>query len=286
MNVRTRSRSARQRWGNIRDYSLLTALAVAFIAPVYYLIIGSFKPTQEVLSGFEGFLPRNLSLDNYRSVFDALSSDSTGYFFGFMLNSVIVSSVIVFLGLLINSMAAYAFASLHWQARDKLFLIVVALVIVPFEAVAIPLVFMFNDQRNTLLIQILPFIANAFSIYLFYTFFLAFPRSIQEAARMDGLGAFGTFFRIVIPNSKPVIATVAILTFLASWGQFLWPSLVISDPLFRTLPLQISVFSGQRPTDWGAVFAFGVLLILPVLLFFLIFQRYFVQSVAGSSVKG
>jgi len=284
--TRSTRNSARHAWAMVRDYAILIVLAAAFLLPIYYLIIGSFKPSSEVLTGWAGFLLVGLTLDNYESVFSSLSSDSTGYFVGFMANSVVISLTIVVLGLLVNSMAAYAFANLRWRGRDKVFLLIVVLVIVPFEAVAIPLVFMLNDQRNTLLIQILPFIANAFSIYLFYTFFLSFPKSVLEAARMDGLGPFGAFFRIVVPNSRPVFATVAILTFLAAWGQFLWPSLVISDPGLRTLPLEISVFSGQRPTDWGAVFAFGTLLVLPVLIFFVIFQRYFVQSVAGSAVKG
>jgi ABC-type sugar transport system permease subunit len=130
-------------------------------------------------------------------------------------------------GLIVNSMAGYAFARLKWVGRD-----------------------------------------------------------IEEAARMDGLGAWGTFVRLVAPNSKPVFATVAILTFMSSWGQFLWPLLVTSDPAVRPLPLQMGVFSAQLPPNWGHIFAFGTLLVLPVWIIFLIFQRYFVQSVAGSAVKG
>lgn len=268
------------------DYIVVSLIALIFFIPVYYLIIGSFKPSSKVLAGFAGFLPTDLSLKNYSHVFSSLSSDSTGHFFVFMLNSFVISAVIVGGGLVVNSMAAYSFARLNWGGKDKVFLLVVLLVIIPFESVAVPLLYMLGSQRNTLLVQILPFVANAFSIYLFYTFFLGLSKSLEEAARLDGLGAFGTFFRIVVPNSKPVFATVTILTFLASWGQFLWPSLVVSDPRVRPLPLEISVFSGQLPVDWGAVFAFGTLLVLPVLVLFLAFQRFFIQSVAGSAVKG
>jgi multiple sugar transport system permease protein len=186
----------------------------------------------------------------------------------------------------VNSMAGYAFARLDWAGRDKVFTVVLLLVIIPFESVAIPLLYLLQGQRDTLLVQTLPFIASAFSIFLFYTFFLNMPKSIEEAARLDGLSAFGIYVRIIVPNSKPVFATVAILTFLSSWGQFLWPSLVTSDPAVRPLPLEMSVFSNQQPIDWGATFAFGTLLVAPVLVIFLIFQRYFVQSVAGSAVKG
>ncbi|WP_375389563.1 carbohydrate ABC transporter permease [uncultured Amnibacterium sp.] len=269
----------------VRDYVLLVALSALILAPIYYLIVGSFKPSSDVIDGFAGFLPTNLSLDNYANVFKALSSDSTGYFAQFFLNSVLISGVIVLVGLVINSMAGFAFARLEWAGRDKVFLIVVILVIVPFESAAIPLLFMLQGGRDTLIVQMLPFLANAFSIYLFYTFFLNSSPSVEEAARLDGLGAFGTFVRVVAPNAKPVFATVAILTFLSSWGQYLWPSLTTSDPSVRPLPLEIGAFSGQQPVDWGAVFAFGTLLVLPILVLFLAFQRFFVQSVASSAVK-
>ncbi len=271
---------------NIRDYALMAVAAILMFAPIYYLLVGSLKPSAEVLDGFAGFLPTNLSFDNYAAVFQALSSDASGYFWQFMFNSVAISVVVVVGGLVVNSLAGYAFSRLEWVGRDKVFILIILLVIVPFESVAIPLMALMQGQRDTLLVQMIPFIANAFSVFLFYTFFLNLPKSVEEAARLDGLGAWGTFFRIVVPNSQPVFATVAILTFLSSWGQYLWPSLVTSDPSVRPLPLQMSVFSARVPVDWGQTFAFGTLLVLPVLIVFLIFQRYFVQSVAGSAVKG
>lgn len=270
----------------VRDYIVMAVAAILMFAPIYYLIVGSLKPSAQVLDGFAGFLPTNLSFDNYAAVFRALSSDASGYFWQFMFNSVAISVVVVVGGLLVNSLAGYAFSRLEWVGRDKVFILIILLVIVPFESVAIPLMALMQGQRDTLLVQMIPFIANAFSVFLFYTFFLNLPKSVEEAARLDGLGAWGTFFRIVIPNSKPVFATVAILTFLSSWGQFLWPSLVTSDPAVRPLPLEMGVFSDREPADWGQVFAFGTLLVLPILIVFLIFQRYFVQSVAGSAVKG
>lgn len=278
--------TSRRTGATVRDYTLMTIAAVIMFAPIYYLLIGSLKPSAQVLDGFAGFLPTNLSFDNYINVFNALSSDATGHFWQFMFNSVAISAVIVIAGLVVNSMAGYAFARLEWVGRDKVFILIVLLVIVPFESVAIPLMALMQGQRDTLFVQMIPFIANAFSVFLFYTFFLNLPKSIEEAARLDGLGSWATYVRIVVPNAKPVFATVAILTFLSSWGQFLWPSLVTSDPAARPLPLEMGVFSAQTPPDWGQVFAFGTLLVLPVLVVFLVFQRYFVQSVAGSAVKG
>ncbi len=280
------STTNRRTAATVRDYALMVIAAVIMVAPVYYLLIGSLKPANKVLDGFAGFLPVDLSFDNYRAVFAALDSPASGYFWRFFLNSFLISLVVVGAGLVVNSMAGYAFARLTWRGREKAFLIVVLLIVVPFEAVAIPLSSLLSGQRDTLVVQMFPFIGNAFSIFLFYTFFLSIPKSLEEAAKLDGLGAFGTFVRIVVPNAKPVFATVAILTFLSSWGQFLWPLLITSDPAVRPLPLQMGVFSAQVPPDWGQIFAFGTVLVLPVLIFFLVFQRYFVQSVAGSAVKG
>ncbi|MDQ1249024.1 MAG: multiple sugar transport system permease protein, partial [Actinomycetota bacterium] len=154
------------------------------------------------------------------------------------------------------------------------------------EAIAVPLFYMLNEQRNTVFVQFLPFIANAFSIYLFYTFFIGLPKQVEEAARIDGAGPWKTFFYVVVPMSKPVFASVTILTFLSVWASFLWPVLMVSDPESRPLPLALSVFQGQPPYDWGQIMAFGVMMVLPVLIVFLIFQRWFVQSVASSGLKG
>jgi multiple sugar transport system permease protein len=268
------------------DYVVLSALAFLFVLPVLYLFLGSLKPSDEVLNGLSGFLPTHLSFDNYAHVLDALSSDSTGYFWRFMGISLLVAFVVVTGGLFVNSMAAYGMSRLKWRGREALFTLVLLLMLVPFESVAVPLFYMFNDQRNTIYIQAIPFVANAFSVYQFHTFFRKIPPSIEEAARLDGAGPWRTFFAIIVPMSKPVFASVAILTFLMQWGSFLWPVLMVSDPSVRPLPLEMSVFQGQQPPDWGQILAFGVLLVLPVLVVFAFFQRWFVQGVASSAVKG
>jgi multiple sugar transport system permease protein len=268
------------------DYAVLSVLAFVFTLPVLYLLLGSLKPSDEVLNGLSGFLPTHLSFDNYAAVLDNLNSDSTGYFWQFMGVSLLLAFVVVTGGLFVNSMAAYGLSRLRWRGREAVFTLVLLLMLVPFESVAVPLFYLFNDQRNTLFIQALPFLANAFSIYQFHTFFRTIPPSIEEAARLDGAGPWRTFFAIIMPMSKPVLASVAILTFLTQWGSFLWPVLMVSDPSVRPLPLEISVFQGQQPPDWGQILAFGVLLVLPVLVVFAFFQRWFVQGVASSAVKG
>ena len=268
------------------DYLVMTLITLVFIGPIIYMFIGSLKPADKVLNGLAGFKPVDLSLDNYGGVFDRFNSEATGYFWDFFLTSLIVSGAVVLGGLVVNSMAAYALARLQWRGRDVVLLGVILLVIVPFEAIAVPLFYLLNDYRNTYYVQYLPFIANAFSIYLFYTFFIGLPKSLEEAARIDGAGPFRIFVSIIVPLSKPVFASVTILTFLASWGSFLWPVMMVDQPRYRPLPLEIAVFQGQPPTDWGQIFAFGVMLVLPLLVVFLIFQRWFIQSVASQGIKG
>ena len=195
-----------------------------------------------------------------------------------------VAMVVVVGGLLIISLAGYALSRLRWRGLRAVFTIVLLLMLVPFESVAVPLFYMFNAQRNTLHILALPFIANAFSVYQFHAFFSGIPRSVEEAARIDGAGPWRTLFSIVAPMSRPVFASVAVLTFLTQWGSFLWPVLMISDPSVRPLPLEMSVFQSQEPPDWGQILAFGVLLVAPVLVMFAVFQRWFVQGVASAAV--
>jgi multiple sugar transport system permease protein len=268
------------------SYILLTALTLVFVAPILYMIIGSLKPSDAVLAGLSGFKPQQLSFHNYSAMFNRFNSDATGRFQNFYLTSLIVSGVVVVGGLVVNSLAAYALARLRWRGRNAVLVVVIALIIIPFEAIAVPLFYLLNGYRNTYFVQFLPFVASAFSIYLFYSFFTGLPRQLDEAARVDGAGPWKTFLLIVVPMSKPVYATVTILTFLTSWSSFLWPVLMVDEPTVRPLPLEIAVFQGLPPYDWGQTFAFGVLLVAPILVVFLVFQRWFVQSVASAGVKG
>ena len=160
------------------SYLLLTVLTVLFVAPIAFMFIGSLRPSAQVLDGLGGFVPKDLSFDNYTGVFDRFNSESTGYFSWFFMTSALVASVIVIVGLVVNSMIAYALARLQWRGRNLSLTAVVLLVILPFEAIAVPLFYMLADYRNTYPVQFLPFIANAFSIYLFYTFFVGLPRQI------------------------------------------------------------------------------------------------------------
>lgn len=267
-------------------YTYLSVITLIFFAPIAYLVIGSLKPNDKVLAGLAGFIPEDLSLRNYSDVFTAFNSDATGYFWKFFLSSFIVSAVVVVGGLIVNSMLAYSLARLKWRGRNVVLGLVVLLVILPFEAIAVPLFDLLNDYRNSYFVQFVPFVASAFSVYLFYSFFIGLPAEIQESARLDGASPWRVFVQIIVPMSKPVFASVTILTFLSSWNSFLFPLMMVDSADVRPLPLAMSVFYLDQQKHWGTIFAFGVLLVLPVMAVFLAFQRFFIQSVASSAVKG
>ena len=267
-------------------YAAMVVLAVFFLFPLVYMVSSSLKPDEQVLANSqsaEAFLPTPFAgLDNYGDAIDR--ADLARVF----LNSVIISSLIVGLGLVVNSLFAYALARFRFIGRVVLLSVIVALIIIPFEALAVPLLFMGAEVGwlDTYQIQILPFIANPLFIFLFYTFFLSIPISLEEAAKIDGAGPVQVFTRIVVPLAKPAYATVAILGFLFSWGQFLWPSIVTRGTDVRPLPVGIGVFATTPPVSWGDIMAYTVLMTLPLLVIFLIFQRHFIQGVASSGVKG
>ena len=277
--------SGKHRIRMLSVYLLLAAFAFMFLVPVAMMLFGSFRPDDQVLvqaGDLGGLLAGDFSWINYQDVFVRVP------FARYLFNSAFISICIVAGGLLVNSLAAYAFARLQWPGRDWLLLAVIALMILPLEAIAVPLFYEVTllGWRDTYWVQIIPFIANAFSVYLFYTFFLNLPRVLEEAARIDGAGPWRIFFRIVVPNAKPVFATVAILTFLTQWGALLWPLMVTHSEAVRPLPLGIATFYSLPPLQWGDIFAFGVMMVTPVLLIFVLFQRWFVQGVATTGVKG
>ena len=267
-------------------FASMVGLAVLFLFPLVYMVSSSLKPDDQVLANsqsLEAFLPIPFAgAENYVDAFERAQFPRV------FMNSVIISGFIVGLGLVVNSLFGYALARLRFRGRNAVLAFVIALIIVPFEALAVPLLYMGAEigWLDTYQIQILPFIANPLFIFLFYTFFLGIPKSLEEAARIDGAGPFQVFWKVVAPLAKPAYATVAILGFLFSWGQYLWPSMVTRGVDVRPLPVGIGVFYVTPPVAWGDIMAYAVLMTLPLLVIFLIFQRQFVQGVASSGVKG
>ncbi|MFW6151703.1 MAG: carbohydrate ABC transporter permease [Verrucomicrobiota bacterium] len=267
------------------SYVVLILVAAIFVAPVLFMFVASFKPDERVLlqeAGIRAFVPEKVTLSNYRAVFEQLD------FLHFLGNSVLIVGSIVVAGLFFNSMAGFALSRLKWQGREAVIALVIAILVVPYEAVAVPLFFEMTlvGWTNSFQAQIIPFIANPFAIFLFYTFFNSLPKELDEAARMDRANPFQIYFHVVAPLAKPAFASVAILTFLLHWGFFLWPLMVTRGSDYQPLPVALGYFSANKPVQWGDIMAFGTLMVLPVLIVFLIFQKGFVRGIAMAGTKG
>jgi multiple sugar transport system permease protein len=269
-------------------------LAVFFLFPIVFMLVSSIKEDElqviTDMSSLKAFVPTgDLGLQNYWDVFSSLNFGRQFF------NSALVMILTVLIGLLVNSMIAYALARLRFSGKNALLSVIIALIIIPFEAVAVPLLIIVNKLPwfggattwlDTYHVQIFPFIADAFSIFLFYQFFVNIPKDLEEAALIDGASLFGIYWKIVIPLSKPIIATVAILQSLNCWNRFMWPLMVTRGEEVRPLTVGIQNFFGQSPRLWGDLMAFASMITVPVLIVFLLFQKWFVQSVASTGIKG
>jgi multiple sugar transport system permease protein len=269
------------------DYVVMILLALFFLFPIVFMLVASFKnnETQIIrdMSSLAAFIPYgDLGIVNFHDVFDQMP------FGRFLFNSVFIVGCTVLGGLLVNSLIGYALARLRFKGQRFILAVIVALIIIPIEAVVIPMLLMVNrfGWLDSYHVQIIPFIADAFSIFLFYQFFISIPKDLDEAAVVDGASPARIYWNIILPLSKPVFATVAILQFLTRWGDFLWPLMVTRGEDYRPLPVAIQQFFSQDPKVWGDIFAFASMITIPVLIVFLLFQKWFVQSVATSGVKG
>ncbi|MEU0949278.1 carbohydrate ABC transporter permease [Streptomyces canus] len=274
-------------------------LALVFALPLLFMLVSSFKPDDQIFSdlgSLRAFLPVGaLSLDNYTGVFDRVPAAR------FLLNSVLISSITVVVGIVVNSLAAFALSRMRWPGRKAVLTAVIATLIVPFETFALPLVWWVNQLpllrvngfhlewttgwMDTYQVQIVPFVANAFSIFFFHQYFQSIPKELDEAAIVEGAGWFTIYRRIVMPLSGPAVATVAILTFLPAWNSYLWPLMVVQSEQLRPVMVGISYFF-QLNVGWGQIMAYSSMITVPILALFVAFQRSFVNSIASSGVKG
>lgn len=283
----------------VGTYVLMTFFAFVFLFPLLFMVMSSFKPNEQIftdLRSWRAFLPvGDVSWVNYQLMFERSK------FWLFFRNSMFITMTGLVLNLFVNSMAAYVLARLRWKGRSVVLAIIVATLIVPFEAIVIPLLLLVSNLPwlgieegrlvlqqgwfNTYHVQIIPGIASAFNIFLFYQFFIDLPMDLDEAARVDGASAFRIFWNIILPISRPVIATVSILSFLGGWNAYLWPLLVTQSERVRPIMPAIENFFGRTP-EWGQAFAFATLVTLPILVVFYFFQNWFIRSIAGSGIKG
>lgn len=277
-------------------YAVLVLVAVIFIFPLLFMAMSSLKPDQQLLAdtnSLRAFLPvGDLSLNNYT---DAFARAPIGVF---VFNSVLITGVTVVLTLFVCSLAAFSFVFLDWKGRDVVFSILLATLIVPYETIFIPLLLMASQLPwigaegleigwlNTYRVQIIPFIADGLSIFLFVQYFKDLPRELIEASRVEGASWWTIYRKVVMPLSGPVIATAAILKFLFMYNQYLWPLMVVQAEEIRPVMIGLGYFTDQLNVPWGEVMAYLTIITVPVLAFYLSLQRVFIASVASTGVKG
>lgn len=279
----------------VTRYVVLTLIAIIFIFPLIFMAVSSLKPDLQLLrdtSSVRAFLPvGDISLNNYSAAFDRAPVGL------FVFNSVLVTGVTVVLSLLLCSLAAFSFVFLNWKGRDVLLSIIIATLIVPFETIAIPLLLLVSKLPwigldgfsigwlNTYRVQIIPWIADGLTIFLFVQFFKDLPRDLIEASRVEGASWLQIYTKVVMPLSGPVIATAAILKFLVMYNQYLWPLIVVQQETYRPVMVGLQYFF-QLNTAWGEVMAYLTIITVPVLAFYLVLQRAFIASIASTGVKG
>ena len=263
---------------------LLTAGAVVMVLPFAWMLSTSFKPDSLVLQVPPQLLPHHATTANYTG---AWTSNEFGRYF---LNSVIVAVLTTVSAVFLSAMMAYAFARFVFPGRTLLFGLLLIGLMVPTMMLLIP---QFLLAKNLLLLNsiwgLVVFYTGgnlALNTFLLRSFFADIPHELEEAMVVDGAGPWKRFWRLILPLSRPALATVAIFTFLGSWDEFVWALTIINDPNKRTLPIAIALFQGQHATSWGLVFAASAIAVAPVILVFAVFQRQFVSGLATGAVKG
>ncbi|SUZ33259.1 L-arabinose transport system permease protein AraQ [Roseibaca ekhonensis] len=276
-------------------YAVLVLIAIIFVFPLVFMVMSSLKPDQQLLadtSSLRAFLPvGDVGLNNYTAAFERAPIGL------FVFNSVLVTGLTVALCLLVCSMAGFAFVYLNWRGRDVILSVILATLIVPFETIAIPLLLLVSKLPwigwegvtigwlNSYRVQIIPWIADALTIFLFVQYFKGLPRELIEAARAEGATWFQIYWRVVMPLSGPVLATAAILKFLVMYNQYLWPLIVVQQEQYRPVMVGLQYFF-QLNIAWGEVMAYLTMITVPVLAFYLALQRAFIASIASTGVKG
>lgn len=263
---------------------LLIVFALFFILPFLWIVSTSLKGSSQIFSIPPQWIPEEFHWENYADVFDRMP------FLVYLKNSVLISAITIIGTLLSSSLVAYAFACLSWPGRNWLFIFVLATMMLPLQVTMIPLFVLFKELGwlNTFKPLTVPafFGGGAFSIFLFRQFFLSIPKDLLDSARIDGCSELRIYWNIVLPLAKPAMATVAILTFMFTWNDFIGPLIYLSDKMKGTLALGLGMFVGQHITEWALLMAASTLMMIPMILIFFFFQKYFIQGFTMSGIKG
>ncbi|MBU1304453.1 MAG: carbohydrate ABC transporter permease [Alphaproteobacteria bacterium] len=263
-------------------------IALGVLLPLMMMVTISLNPNEQdimvSMGSIRSFIPQVFSLENYVQVW----TDPVHPFARYLGNTLLITASTLVLSILFNSMAAFVLAQGTLKVRKLVMILILATLAVPGESLVLPQLMLASwaGLIDSYQVQIIPGVANAMSIFLFYQFFSRLPKELIEAARIDGFSFFQIYRYVAMPLSKPVISAIAVLQFLEIWNACLWPVMVTRGPEYRPLSVAMSAYFGTNQASWGNIMAFAVSMAVPVILFFLIMQRQFIASVMSSGVKG
>jgi len=271
----------------IVKYAVLAVLLVFIIAPFVFMLTASFMPMRDIITMPYPWIPKSLYTANFLK---AIAGNDRSYlFFRSFWNSLVVAITVTVITVLIASLTGYSLSKFSFPGRDIVFMLIMVTLMIPFEAIMIPLQVVTVQLKlpNTYAGLILPFMVDAFGIFLMRQYFITFPDEFIDAARVDGMGEFSIYRKILLPNAGPAVATLAILAFRGQWDSLLWPLLVVQSERMKTLPLYIMKFTGDINSDEGSQMAVSLLASIPMLVLFFSMSRYFLSgSILHASRKG
>lgn len=269
---------------NSAIYLFLIIMSIIFLMPMLWMLSTSLKPQKEWFSKTIAWIPQTITTGNYTKLLNNPTVPIGRWF----LNSTMVATVTTVLILVIDSMAAYAYARMEFRGRKFLFALLLATLFLPGIMFVVPNFLTVNrlGLLNNYAGVIMPGLAGVFGVFFLRQFFESLPKDLEEAAQLDGATPFQTFFYVALPLAKPALATLGIITFLGSWNDFLWPLLILKDRSLQTLPPGLSTLKGAYTSEYGQMMAGAVITAVPVLIIYIVLQRYIVQSVASTGLKG
>lgn len=268
--------------GKFIAYLLLSLGALAMIVPFIWMLSTSLKEPSQVFIYPPKWIPHSLAFKNYLKTWTLVP------FGRFFINSLLVAVWVTFGQLLTSSLAAYSFARLRFPGRDTLFIIFLGTMMVPFQVTMIPVYILMRELGwvDTYYALIIPNLFSAYGCFLLRQFFLTIPTELEDAAKIDGGGYLTIYSKIILPLAKPALATLGVFTFMASWNSFIWPLIVVNSIEMQTLPLGLASFQGLYTTDWTLLMAGTVIALIPILIIFIFAQRFFIEGITLSGVKG
>jgi multiple sugar transport system permease protein len=273
--------------GVVRAWRILTLVGVLAIAgvmllPLLWMVATSFKPEADIVKFPPSLLPDRVTFQHYLDVWDRIP------FARLYVNTIIFAGGVTLISLLLDSMTAYALARLQFPGRNLVFVAILVMLMLPFQVTLIPLydLLVSLGWTNTMQGLIVPRATNAFGIFFLRQFLLSLPRDLEEAARIDGASEFTIYRRVIMPLAAPALLTLGLFHFMYNWNDLLWPLIISQDQARQTLPAGLALFMGQHVVEFGILMAASVLALIPVVLFFLVIQRRFVEGIATTGIRG